>query len=156
MSFKRLTLTHQQAQTILRNGRWGVLSTATADGVPYGVPINYGYDEAAHAIYCHCAPNGRKLDNIAANSAVSFTVVASETLLEDAFISNYRSVIVQGRAQIITDAAAKEAMLQLLCAQLTPSTTLERRAEVIAQYLTAVRLIKIDILSLSGKENQDT
>lgn len=53
MSFKRLALTHEQAQTILRHGRWGVLSTATADGVPYGVPINYGYDEASS---CHLLP----------------------------------------------------------------------------------------------------
>lgn len=112
MTFTRIRLTPEEAQTILAQGRWGVLSTADADGQPYGVPINYVYDSEQQMIYCHCAAAGKKLANIAANSRVSFTVIAEERILEEAFVTNYRSVIVQGTAEIYQDPAAIRSALR--------------------------------------------
>lgn len=156
MTFSRIRLTAAEAQAQLAQGRWGVLSTADASGQPYGVPINYVYDPQQQLIYCHCAAAGQKLANIAVNSQVSFTVVAEEHILEEAFVSNYRSVIVQGRAEIYTDPAQMERPLALLCAALAPSTTAKQRKDVIARYLAAVRIIAIHIERLTGKENHDT
>lgn len=156
MTFSRLRLTAEETQALLAQGRWGVLSTADADGQPYGVPINYVYDPQKQLIYCHCASAGQKLANITANSRVSFTVVTEERILEEAFVSNYRSVIVQGRAEIYTDPAQMERPLALLCNALAPSTTAKQREDVIARYLPAVRIIAIHIEHLTGKENHDT
>ena len=51
MTFNRLRLSEEEAQSILAQGRWGVLSTAAADGQPYGVPLNYVYDRP-RLFYC--------------------------------------------------------------------------------------------------------
>ncbi len=156
MTFNRLRLSEEEAQSILAQGRWGVLSTAAADGQPYGVPLNYVYDRDRQLIYCHCAASGQKLAYLAANPRVSFTVVAEEHILEAAFVSNYRSVIVQGRASLYQTPSDLQRPLQLLCAALAPSTSAEERNNVIARYLSGVRVIAISIEQLTGKENKDT
>jgi uncharacterized protein len=59
-----------EAQEILQAGEYGVLSTVSADGQPYGVPVSYSY--AGDVIYFHCAVEGRKLENLSGNNKVSF------------------------------------------------------------------------------------
>ena len=58
---------------ILQEGEYGVLSTVSADGQPYGVPLNYALQN--NNLYFHCALDGHKLDNLLANEKVSFCVV---------------------------------------------------------------------------------
>ena len=156
MTICRKHLTRKEAEAVLSRGRWGVLATVSADGQPYGVPLNYVYDDKRQLIYCHCAPSGRKLAHLRTNDRVSFTVVTEEHIVEDAFVSNYESVIVQGRAAIYDEPDQLTEALQLLCAALAPSTTAKQREDVIARYLNGVRIIAIAIEDLSGKENQDT
>ena len=50
---------------ILQEGEYGVLSTVSADGQPYGVPLNYALQN--NNLYFHCALDGHKLDNLLAN-----------------------------------------------------------------------------------------
>lgn len=65
-----------QAFRLLREGEYGYLSMAGADGEPYGLPISYVWDEAAGSVvYLHCAPEGRKLQVLAQRPQVSFCVV---------------------------------------------------------------------------------
>ena len=78
MTFSRIRLTAEEAQALLAQGRWGVLSTADANGQPYGVPINYVYDPQQQLIYCHCAAAGQKLANISDNRQVTFSKVTEE------------------------------------------------------------------------------
>lgn len=63
----------EDAAALLSQGTYGVLSTVGGDGKPYAVPLSYIFRNGA--IYFHCATEGRKLDNLAANSAVSFCVI---------------------------------------------------------------------------------
>jgi len=143
-----------EARRILREGRYGVLSTVSQDGVPYGVPVNYFYVEADQAIYFHCFLRGRKLDNIRENPLVSFVVVGSEQIVPERFVTHYESVIVSGRATLITDDHEKARKLVQLCEALVPAS-LERRDQVIRQQLAAVTIVKIAIAEISGKRNQD-
>ncbi len=55
------------------------------------------------AIYFHCAVAGHKLENIAANSRVSFCVVGKTEVLSDQFATHYQSVIVFGQAEEVFD-----------------------------------------------------
>ena len=56
------------AVEILKKGSYGVLSTVGADGYPYGVPVNYVYDDVK--IYFHCAKSGHKLDAVRASRKI--------------------------------------------------------------------------------------
>lgn len=49
---------------ILKNEVRGVLSVIGDDGYPYGLPIDYWYDEIENRIYFHGAKEGHKLDAI--------------------------------------------------------------------------------------------
>ena len=76
MRRKDRALSRQEALDILNKGEYGILSTVSADGQPYGTPINFCLIN--DCIYFHCAKEGHKLDNISANSKVCFCVVGKE------------------------------------------------------------------------------
>ena len=55
----------EEVKEILKSGEYGVLAMVMENGMPYSVPLNYAYDEAAGVIYIHCsAEGGQKIDNI--------------------------------------------------------------------------------------------
>ena len=79
---------------LLENETLGVLSTACAQGIPYGVPLNYCFVREDNAIYFHCASKGRKTDDIRANPHVSFTVVGKHCIVPEKLTTYFQSVIV--------------------------------------------------------------
>lgn len=89
-------LTEHDAKEILEIGEYGILSTVSLDGQPYGVPLNYSYN--GEEIYFHSAKEGHKLINLKTNSRVSFCVVGKTQVLPDKFATKYESVIVFGKA----------------------------------------------------------
>ncbi|KLU62556.1 pyridoxamine 5'-phosphate oxidase [Peptococcaceae bacterium CEB3] len=92
-----------QARELLREGTYGILSTADADGNPYGVPLSYVY--RGGNIYFHGAYEGRKVIHVRQNKRVSFCVVDGAEPLPERFSMRYRSVIVSGE---ITEAEGPE------------------------------------------------
>lgn len=89
-------ITEEEALAILRQGEWGVLSTASKAQGPYGVPLSYCCLNGA--LYFHCAQVGRKLDDIREDERVSFCVVGKTRTLPEKFSMSYESVIVSGVA----------------------------------------------------------
>src|SRR5689334_11917769 len=89
-------LDEPEARELLERGEYGVLSSCGPDGQPYGIPLSYCV--IGDAIYFHCALEGHKLENIVADSRVSFCVVGTTEVLPDKFSTRYESVIVSGRA----------------------------------------------------------
>jgi nitroimidazol reductase NimA-like FMN-containing flavoprotein (pyridoxamine 5'-phosphate oxidase superfamily) len=146
-------MSEPDARAVLREGEYGVLSTAAADGAPYGVPVNYIWDEARNAIYFHCARAGRKLDNLRANPRVSMIVIGQARVVPERFITHYDSAMVEGAAVIVQDDAERREALLALCQRFSPGVT--RRDEVIERYWKAVHLVRIDIQHISGKRNRD-
>ena len=94
---KERAISKEESFELLRRGEYGVLSTASSDRVPYGVPLSFCLLE--DAIYFHCALEGRKLNNITSNSEVSFCVVGKTEVQPDIFSTKYESVIISGRVQ---------------------------------------------------------
>ncbi len=148
---QRLT-SRQEAQEILRKGEYGVLCTVSGEGQPYGVPINYCCDEANGNIYLHCAVTGQKLDNLAHNSKVSFTVVTRSEVVQEKFTTRYESAIVTGTAQLVEDEQEKVNALNLLCDRLAPGV-MKGREEMIRSCLHEVAIIRIAAQTLTGKRN---
>ena len=93
-------MSQEDAVQLLREGTYGVLSIATSQGEPYGVPLNYYYLPEEQAIFFHCFVKGRKIDTIKENDRVSFVVIGRETIMPERFVTHYDSVMVEGRAEI--------------------------------------------------------
>jgi nitroimidazol reductase NimA-like FMN-containing flavoprotein (pyridoxamine 5'-phosphate oxidase superfamily) len=131
----------------LRSGEYGVLSTVSEDGQPYGVPVNYCY--ASGSIFFHCAPEGHKLDNLAAEARVSFCVVGKTELMPAEFGTKYESAIVFGRAVEVLGPAKQEAFAEILKKY---SAGFEKEGLVYTEQAGAkTRLFRIEIESLAGK-----
>ena len=143
-----------EALEILKAGSHGVLSTASAEGEPYGVPVNYCYSERENCLFFHCARTGKKLKNIAENSRVSFVVIGRQTVVPERFITHYESAVVTGRASVVTDRAEVVENLLALCDRFAPGV-LARRDAVIETYLPAVAIVKVSVDAVSGKRNHD-
>lgn len=105
-------LDEPETMELLERGEYGILSTCAADGQPYGIPLNYCM--IGNAIYFHCALEGHKLENIAADSRVSFCVVGMTEVLPEKFSTRYESVIVSGRAVEVFDGEKQQALEGLI------------------------------------------
>jgi len=110
-------LPENEAREMLKKGSFGVLSTANKNGMPYGVPVNYVYEDGR--IFIHCASSGHKLDNISQNSDVSFCVVEYAKVIPERFSANFRSAIALGKASIVDNDEEKIEALKKLVSNLS-------------------------------------
>ncbi len=132
---------------LLRTGEYGVLSTADGERRPYGVPLNYVFMNSC--IYFHCALEGHKLDNLAANHNVSFCVVGRTNLLPAEFSTEFESVIVFGRAAVV-DGEERYQALKGLIAKYSPEFVAEGGA-YIKKFDSQTRVVKVEIERMTGK-----
>lgn len=149
---EKLVLPDDVCLDILRNGSYGTLAVLGDDDYPYAVPVNYVFDGAA--IWVHCAPEGHKIDAIARHPRVSFSVVAADTVVPEDLSTNYRSVLVFGKACLVTEAAQKVPALHALCQKYAPSVSMDVEA-YIARMLPKTGVIKIAVEHISGKEGKN-
>ena len=73
------------------------------NGYPYGMPINHFYNDEDGKIYFHGGKTGHRIDAIKSCDKVSFCVYDSGVKKEGHWSLNIRSVIVFGRAEIVSD-----------------------------------------------------
>jgi nitroimidazol reductase NimA-like FMN-containing flavoprotein (pyridoxamine 5'-phosphate oxidase superfamily) len=144
----------QDARQLLARGQYGVLSTVGADGVPYGVPINYVHHESE--IYFHSAPEGRKLDNLGAMSSgansgsqVSFCVVGATEVQPEMLTTNYESVIASGEVREL-EGEEKRMALRWLVEKYAPDFR-QQGEEHIANAEGRTRVFGIKVRHISGK-----
>ena len=67
-------LTREECLAVLRSQPRGVLSLLGENGYPYGLPIDYWYNETDGKLYFHGAKEGHKIDAIRACDKASFCV----------------------------------------------------------------------------------
>src|SRR5512137_2077849 len=95
---------------------FGTLDTE-AEGQPYLKPTSLAYSEEEEAIFIHGALSGQMRTNLLANPRVSFCVAEMGRLLPaDTAMEvgvEYASVVVFGRAELLTDADEARRELQL-------------------------------------------
>lgn len=144
---KERGMTEPEARELLERGEYGVLSTRDSDGAPYGTPLNYCVINGA--IYFHCALEGHKLENIAADDRVSFCVVGTTEVLPGQFATRYESVIVSGTATEVLD-EKKQLALEGLLAKYSAEYRLEGLNYIEAKG-ERTRVFRIDIDSICGK-----
>lgn len=148
---KNKSLTKEECINILKSAPSGVLATLGDDNYPYAVPLNFAYKD--NKIYFHCATKGHKLDAIKKNSKVSFCVVDSEDVIPDKFTTDYRSVILFGKARIIEDNKEKAKTILYLCEKYSPNQKGSWQ-ETIKNSIDRFSMVEIAIEHISGKQSK--
>ena len=147
MRRKDRALSKEEAVALLNKAEYGVLSMAEAGGLPYGVPLNFCV--IGNGIYFHCAVEGRKIEALTKNSAVSFCVVGDTRVLPEKFSTRYESVIVAGEAEEVFE-AEKQAALEGLIRKYAPDL-FEKGLVYIESAKNKTRVFRIAIASFAGK-----
>ena len=147
MRRKDRAITEEEALALLNKAEYGVLSTVTENGEPYGVPLNFCVID--HCIYFHCAVEGQKIDNIKQNKSVSFCAVGNTKILPDKFGTKYESVIVSGEVEEVFDMNKQIAMEGLLH-KYSPEF-IDKGIKYIEGLRAKTRVFKITINKLTGK-----
>jgi len=147
MRRKDRSVTQKAAKSILNIGEYGVLSTVSDKGEPYGVPLSYCVIE--NSIYFHSAVDGEKIEHIEKNNKVSFCVVGETNVLPSKFSTEYESVIIFGEVDEVHD-VAKQKALEELVHKYSPEFA-EKGLAYIKESSIETRVFKISIKHLSGK-----
>jgi nitroimidazol reductase NimA-like FMN-containing flavoprotein (pyridoxamine 5'-phosphate oxidase superfamily) len=135
---------------------FGTLATESG-GQPYIKPTSFAYSEEEAAIYIHGALRGRMLSNLEANPRVSFCVAEMGRLLPaDTAMEvgvEYASVVIFGKAELLSDADQARHGLQLLLDRYFPHLKPgQDYREIQKEEADATSVYKISIESWSGKE----
>jgi len=151
MRRKDRELTREEAVAMLEKAEYGILSTLSSDGTPYGVPISFILEN--NTIYLHMAKTGHKLDNILANPAVSFSVVGpAEPVVEgDSYSTFFESAIAFGKARLVEDAKEIRDALYILTEKYFPDNMDVFEASIAGNSLSRLYVVAIDIEHLSAK-----
>lgn len=138
-----------KAEEFLRSENYGVLSVIGDDGFPYGVPLNYVYDEGK--IYFHStSASSHKLDAIRKNEKVSFTVILEHDMVPEKLDTMYTSVIVFGRARILVSKEEQREAVRSLLAGLAPEKV-SQTEKIIKAEEGMFEMVEISVEHISGK-----
>lgn len=139
----------ESIESALLKAEYGTLSTVDREGNPYGVPLSYVYDEKDHAIYFHCAREGHKLENLAANNKASFSIVSEAQTLPNHFSVKYRSVITFGRVSEVDGEEKRQALIAFLSKY--SGEFMEKGLKYLEADELNCRVLKLDIKYSTGK-----
>lgn len=151
MRRKRQLLPQEESVAILEKMTNGTLALHGDNGYPYAVPLSYFYADGK--IYFHCAKIGHKVDAIMQNNKVSFCVVEQDNIKPAEFTTYFRSVIVFGKAYILTDETEKRMAMTLLVNKYSFGEP--GLSDEIAKSINHLLMVKIDIEHMTGKEAID-
>ena len=107
-------LDEKTTKEVLKKAPRGVLALNGDDGYPYGLPLNYVYDEDNNALYFHGTKTGYKIDCIEKSPKASFTALLEEGVSDDGWSKNVSSVVAYGLLEEIKDSDfARDALVKL-------------------------------------------
>ena len=127
MTFRKMRrfkqeMTREECLALLKSQPRGVLSLLGEGGYPYGLPIDYWYNEADGKLYCHGAREVHKLDAIRSCDNASFCVYDEGCREDGEWPLHICSVIVFGRIAPVTDRAATLEACRRLAEKFTDDT----------------------------------
>lgn len=107
-------LDEKTTKEVLKKAPRGVLALNGDDGYPYGLPLNYVYDEDNNVLYFHGTKTGYKIDCIEKSPKASFTALLEEGVSDDGWSKNVSSVVAYGLLEEIEDFDfARDALVKL-------------------------------------------
>jgi uncharacterized protein len=137
----------EAARSLLESAEYGVLSMAGPEGLPHGIPLNFSL--VGDSIYFHCAPEGKKIEILSANTRVSFCVVGNTQVLPEKFGTQYESAIATGLVEELS-AEEKRQGLVLLLRKYSPDYVKEG-LDYIDKLIDKTKVFRIRLDSITGK-----
>ena len=122
VSRKKQSLSAEKIADILKNEKRGVLSVHGENGYPYGLPINYWFNEENGYVYFHSGKKGHKTDAISSDNKVSFCVYDEGYKKDEEWALNISSVIIFGRMYIVEDSEKSAEIFRRLSLKFTSDT----------------------------------
>lgn len=119
------------------------LAFAGAD-MPYVLPLNFA--SLGKALYIHCAPKGRKMELLAKDDRVGFSMCCDVEVNAAQATTYYSSVCGNGRICVVTDTGEKMRALTLLAEKYKSPC-----APTSAEGTTRVAVLRVDIAEITGK-----
>ena len=136
-----------EAKALMNEVEYGILSTVSVDGQPYGIPLNFCIIE--NYLYFHHAIEGRLIENIENNPSASFCIVGDTEIMPEKFGTKYESVILSGTIEEVFD-AQKQAGLEGILAKYSPDF-MEQGRDYIEKLWERTRVFRVAISDISGK-----
>lgn len=145
----RQEVPYEKCQEILKDGNRAVLSVIGDDGYPYGIPVNFSYNEEENCIYLHGAKKGHKIDAIKNCNKVCFTTWDEGYKVPGDWAWYVTSVVAMGRAELVEDPEVVLKEIRKLGLKYFPSE--QEVEDEIKSSLSAVQMIAIHIEHMTGK-----
>ena len=141
----------EEVEEILSNALVGRLGTCL-NNIPYITPVNFVYDK--DKIYFHSALEGRKIENITSNPNICFEIDEIKSIIPGqrpcATTTEYKSIIIFGNIQIVTDIEEKTFALNKLIEKYAPqSPKLSSSSRAIAR----TNVLVIGIKEMTAKQS---
>jgi len=140
----------RQIEEILHAGKVCQLAF-NAEPAPYIVTLNYGYHGGA--LYFHSAATGRKMELMAADPMVAFTVAIDLGLLTGKLACNwsnrFQSVVGHGRIHFLKTDVEKRQGLDRIMAQYS-----DQPFSFLPDSVAATEVYKLEILSMTAKQSR--
>jgi nitroimidazol reductase NimA-like FMN-containing flavoprotein (pyridoxamine 5'-phosphate oxidase superfamily) len=123
-----------------------------ADGAPYIIPLNFGFEwENELRIYFHCANQGRKLDLIQANPRAGFELDVGHELVTGEKACDwgmkFASLVGDGTIRVVSDPAERKRGLDLLMVHYSFPGVPSYSDEM----LRAVTVLCLEVREVTGK-----
>ena len=116
---KKQAIPQTECIAILKQTLRGVLSVRGDDDYPYGMPLNHYYCEADGRLYFHGGMSGHRIDAVRRHNKVSYCVMDEGVRQPGEWALHFRSVIVFGRMEPVTDTAQAMHIARCLSRQFT-------------------------------------
>ena len=142
-------VSEEKCREILKTEKRAVLSVTGNEGYPYGVPVNFFYDEKENTIYLHGAMAGHKIDAIKKNEKVCFTVWDQGYIKEGDWAYNVTSVVAFGKAELMSDMEKATDKIRLMGYKYYPEK--EQVEKEIKESMHHVQMIAVHIEHMTGK-----
>ena len=145
------------ALEVMRKAPYITVSFIRPDGTAYGLPLSLASTDGKNW-YFHCAPEGEKLDAIAAHPEVCLSAVTkcAPTVgpKDGSFTLQYRSAVAFGRATLVTDEQEKIEALRAISERFLPQH-MDAFDEAIRRSLYRTAVVRITLTSApTGKRKQ--
>lgn len=147
LSRKNKALSAKECESVLTNEKRGVLSIIGDGGYPYGMPMNHLYKDGC--LYFHCGKAGHRIDALQKCSKASFCVTDGGHRDEGEWAYVFKSVIVFGEIEIISDQGTVIAVTKELSRKFTDDVDYVKNE--IAAYADKTLILRLTPLHICGK-----